>query len=573
LSSLTSDRAARDHRFIPADLPPGDIAALAALYKSLEARPLPDKAALETWIADWEDLSAVAGELFTEAYVAMTCDTGDPQREATYLHLVEELVPLMERSRFALQRKLLDTPAVAELDPATYGVYLRAARAQVELFREENVPLLTEVQKLEQEYEKITGSQMVEFRGKQHTMQEMSVYLEENDRATREEAWRAREAVRAADTAALDDLYDRMITVRRRIAENAGMRDYREYAFAGYLRFDYTPEDCLAFHEAIARHVVPVVHEFNERRRALLGSESLRPWDLSVDPEGRPPLRPFTEVDDLIAGCRRIFAQVDPQLAGFYETMVQENLLDLASRQGKAPGGYMVSLQVKRVPFIFMNAVGLKADVDTLLHEGGHAFHYFLARDIPLQSYHETGIEFAEVASQAMEFLARPYLHEFYAAGDLARLRDEQIRGSLSFLPFMAMIDAFQHWVYTTADTVDAAARRARWAELEARFRPDTDWTGIERARDSGWQYPHVFTTPFYYVEYGIALLAALRVWLNSLHDAPAAIQAYKAALALGGSRPLPELFAAAGAEFGLSDAVVRDIVTETVAQIGAEAD
>ncbi len=569
MSSLIRAHAARDHRFIPADLSPGDIAALAALYKSLEERPLPDKTALETWIADWEDLSAVAGELFTEAYVAMTCDTSDPQRETTYLHLVEELVPLMERSRFALQRKLLDTPAVAELDPATYGVYLREAHAQVELFREENVPLLTEVQKLEQEYEKITGSQMVEFRGRPRTMQEMGVFLEENDQATREEAWRAREAVSAADEAALDDLYDRMIAVRRQIAANAGKRDYREYAFAGYLRFDYTPEDCLAFHEAIARHVVPVVLEFNERRRALLGVERLRPWDMSVDPECRPPLRPFTEVDDLIAGCRRIFEQVDPQLAGFYETMVQEKLLDLASRQGKAPGGYMVSLQVKRVPFIFMNAVGLKRDVDTLLHEGGHAFHYFLARDIPLQSYHEAGLEFAEVASQAMEFLARPYLHEFYADDDLARLRDEQIRGALSFLPFMAMIDAFQHWVYTTPDSVDAAARRARWADLEARFRPDIDWTGLEGARDRGWQYPHVFTVPFYYVEYGIALLAALRVWLNSLHDAPAAIRAYKAALALGGSRPLPELFAAAGAQFGLSDAIVRDIVTETVAQIG----
>jgi oligoendopeptidase F len=549
------------------------VPAVATLYADLEARSLPDRAALEAWIQDWEALGAVTDDWFNSAYVAMSCDTQDAAAEAHYLRLVEEMLPVQERSEFALQRKLLATPAVGDLD-AEYAIFLRTVRTRVELFRDENVALSTEESKLAQEYDKIIGAQMVEFRGTPHTMQQMGVYLEENDRATREDAWRAREARRAADEAALDILYDRMLEIRRQIAKNAGKADSREYVFAMKLRFDDTPEDCLAFHAAIERHVVPVISRFNARRREQLGLESLRPWEFAIngtctqiDPERRPPLRPFEDVARLSAGCRTIFHQVDGELGSFYDRMMEQGVLDLASRPGKAPGGYMTRLPLRRLPFIFMNAVGLKRDVDTLLHEGGHAFHYFLAQHQPLHAYHRTTHEFSEVASQAMEFLARPYIGEFYAPEDQARLRDDQLQQALGFLPFMAMIDAFQHWVYTT-DDASATARHAKWAELEARFRPDIDWQGLEAARDAGWQYPHVFTSPFYYVEYGISLLAALRVWLNSLEDAPGAVAAYKAALALGGSRPLPDLFAAAGAEFGLDDRIVRDIVARTVAQI-----
>lgn len=564
----TRTSAARPRRFVPAALDAGDPAALGALFTRLEDRPLPDRAALEAWIADWQELGAVADEVVTASYVAMTCNTADAAAATRYLALVDHLLPLVERGHFALQQRLLAVPAVDALDPQVYGVFLRNVHAQVALFREESIPLLIELRHLEQEFNKIIGAQMVEFRGQKYTMQQMAIFLEETDRATREAAWRARDAARAADDAALDTIYDQMLTLRRQIAANAGKRNFREYMFDSLLRFDYTPADCEAFHAAIERRVVPVIREFNARRAHLLGIARLRPWDLTVDPEGRLPLRPFETVDDLVAGCGRIFAQVDPELYRFYETMVAGQLLDLDSREGKAPGGYMTVLRDRRVPFIFLNAVGVKRDVDNLLHEGGHAFHYFLAREIPLMAYHEIGAEFSEVASQAMEYLARPYFHEFYAAEDIARLHDDQLRAALSFLPFMAMIDAFQHWVYTTADA-GAAARRAYWAALEARFRPDVDWTGLEGTRDSGWQYPHVFDVPFYYVEYGIALLAALRVWLNSLENKRDAVAAYKRALALGGSRPLPELFAAAGAEFGMDDRIVHDIVARTVAQIG----
>jgi oligoendopeptidase F len=286
-----------------------------------------------------------------------------------------------------------------------------------------------------------------------------------------------------------------------------------------------------------------------------------------VDPEGRQPLRPFENVEQLKEGSLRIVRQVDPQLGEFLETMVRDGLLDLENRPGKAPGAYCQSFADSRVPYIHMNAVGIKIDVDTLLHEGGHAFHYLLACDLPLHSYHNPGMEFSEVASMSMELLARPYLGEFYSEEELARLLDDQLRSSLSGMPWIAMLDAFQHWVYT-AEEHGAEARRARWREIEQRFRPDLDWSGLEQFRDIGWQYLHVFVVPLYYIEYGIAQIAALQVWLRSLEDPRGAIAAYKRGLSLGGSRPLPELFSAAGAEFDMGDKVVSMVTERTVAQI-----
>ena len=560
-------RRTEPHRFVPDTLDATDPQAVAELYDRLDARDISTRQALEDWILDWEELNAVLTECYTDAYVDMTSDTTNPDYETRFIKVVENIIPVTEQRGFALKEKMLKSPALDQLDDE-YEVFLRHIRAEVEIFREENVPLVTEEQKLDQEFEKISGGQKAEFRGTVYTLSQLARFLEETDRETREEAWRARSEAKLADAAALDELYDRLYKIRSQIATNAGFDNYRDYQFKAMKRFDYTPEDCLAFHDAIEKYIVPVVVQDQERRKRLLGLDVVRPWDLQVDPEGNEPLRPFDTVDRLKEGCERIVSKIDPELGGYFRVMMEDHLLDLENRPGKSPGGYMMSFPDRKVPFIFMNAVGTKRDVDTVLHEGGHSFHYFLARELPLISYHHTGLEFAEVASMSMELLSRPYMDEFYTEDELARLRDEQIREALRFFPFMAMIDAFQHWVYTTDDHV-AEARYAKWTELEQRFRPGIDWSGLEQYREIGWQYPHVFSVPFYYVEYGIAQMAAFRVWLNSLQNEQKAVEAYKRALALGGSRPLPELFKAAGAEFGLNDRIVSDIVSGTLQQIG----
>lgn len=561
-------KRSKSHHFVPEEIDPASAAIIAALFDRLDERDISTREALEEFIRDWDELTSSLYETRVASYIDMTRDTTNPDYEARYNKVIEEVVPVWEERAFRLKQKLLDSPALGELGDE-YSVFLRGIRSEVGLFRDENVPLITEEGKLVQEYQKISGAQMAEFRDEFYTLAQLAPFLEETNRETREGAWRARQNSRLADADTLDDLFDRMYAVRERLAHNAGFTSYRDYKFKEYKRFDYTPEDCVRFHTAIEKHVVPVVTRENERRKKLLGVDTLRPWDMAVDPEGYEPPRPFKNAQELIDGCWRIFSRIDHELAGYFRTMVDEELLDLENRPGKAPGGYMDALTDTGVPFIFMNAVGTHRDVETLLHEGGHAFHYYLAMGQPLFSYQATGIgaEIAEVGSTTMEFLSLPYLNEFYSEEEVRRLHVYKMRDALQWLPFMAMIDAFQQWVYT-AEKHGPQERREKWAELEARFRPDLDWGGLEAYRDIGWQYLHVFTYPFYFIEYAIAQLAAMRIWLNSLEDERGAIEAYKRGLALGGSRPLPQLFEAAGAKLGLDDATVGAIVDGTLAQM-----
>jgi len=558
----------RPYRFVSDSLDVIDPQAIARLYDELGGRDISTRQALEDFILDWDELYAVLYEANVEAYIDMTSDTTNTEFQERYTFISENVVPLMDQRNFTLKQKMLESSALNELG-SEYDVFLRQVRAEVALFREENIPLQTEERKLNQEYQQISGGQKAEFRGQTYTLAQLQPFLEETDRQTREEAWRALFEVKLANAAKLDELYDQMYELRQQMARNAGFSNYRDYRFQELKRFDYTPQDCEAFHEAVEKHVVPVATEHNARRKRLLGIDSLRPWDLSVDAEGYEPLRPFSDVDKLKEGCERIFQQIDPELGGYFRQMMEDNLLDLENREGKAPGGYMEALPSKRVPFIYMNAVGTHRDVETLLHEGGHSFHFFLSRELPLLNYQMTGIgaEFAEVASMTMEYLCQPYLSAFYSEEEISRIREEKIRDSMQWFPFMAMIDAFQHWVYTAEDH-SAGARRAKWAELERRFRPDLDCSGLEQYREIGWQYLHVFSYPFYFIEYAIAQLAAMRIWLNSLEDERGAVEAYKRGLALGGSRPLPELFRAAGAEFGLDERTVKSIVDGALAQM-----
>ena len=547
-------------KYLSADFNAENPTSVKMAYEELSKRELLNEAALDKWIMDTEELASAIHDRYARAHVASTIDTTDTKAEERFMHLVENVLPLTETYGFELNKKLVASSHSSKLG-AYYECYLRAVRADIELYRDENVPLKTEERKLVNEFEKIMGGLAVTFRGKEMTMQQLAVYLENPDAATRKEAFAARTKVKLSVADQLDSLYDRMLALRKKIAANAGFKNFRDYQFAAYHRFDYTPDDCFKFHDAIAEHIVPVVSRFHEERMKKLDITELRPWDTQVDPEAKTPIRPFTTGSELAEGCRKIFHKVNRELGEFFDDMIAKKLLDLESRKGKAPGGYCTQFSEERVPFIFMNAAGTKRDVDTLLHEGGHSFHYYLSTKQPLPSYHHTGLEFAEVASMAMELLSRPYFQEFYKGADLKRVLDNQLRKVLEFFPFMAMIDAFQHWVYTATGDISASARRQRWAELEKQFQPKIDWSEFETMRDTGWQYPHVFSVPFYYVEYGIAQLGALAVWHRSLTDYNDAVALYKKGLSLGGSRPLPELFSAVGVRFGMTGEIIKPLV------------
>lgn len=552
-------------KYLAPDFDAESVEAVKKSYDELSKRVIDSPQTLEKWIHDAEELGSAIHDRYSRAHVASTVDTTNEAAEKKLMHIIENILPITETFGFELNKKLMASMHREKLG-AFYDCYLKSVQTDIDIFREENVPLKTEERKLVNEFEKVMGGLTAKFRGQELTMQQLAVYFEHPDAATRKEAYEVRATERRRVAGELDALYDRMLEVRRKIAKNSGFKSFRDYQFASYHRFDYTPEDCFKFHDAIAKNIVPLVSRSHDERMKQLGITSLRPWDVQVDPESKTPLKPFSTSKELTDRCQRIFRQVDEQLGSFFDHMLSKGLLDLESRKGKAPGGYCTSFSEERVPFIFMNAAGTKRDVDTLLHEGGHSFHYYLAREIPLSSYHHTGLEFAEVASMAMELLSRPYFKEFYQGDELKRVLKNQLQKILEFFPFMAMIDAFQHWVYTETGDVGAGARRRKWAELEKRFQPKLDWSGFEDVRDIGWQYPHVFSVPFYYIEYGIAQLGALAVWRQSLTNYKDAVARYKQGLSLGGSKTLPELFNAVGARFGMSNEIIEPLV-KTVEQ------
>jgi len=497
----------------------------------------------------------------------MTCQTDDAERQRRYLDFIENVQPHAEPWRDKLRRKFADLAGRLTLPLQRYEVLARSVRNAIELYRDENIPLMVEDQKLKTEYQAITAAMTVTYAGEEQTLQQLARYQEEPDRTVREETWRLGAERFLQDSAKLDELYVKMVGLRHQIARNAGCQDFREYSFRAMERFDYTPVDCLAFHDAIEKVCVPAVRKMADRRKQKLGLATLRPWDMGVDPDNKPPLRPFKTDDELSGGCSKSFHQVDPELGQSFDTLRTRQLLDLGSRKGKAPGGYQVTYAEERVPFIFMNAVGTEGDVRTLLHEGGHAFHAWAARNEPFLAYRGAPIEFSEVASMGMECLALPYTASFFGP-ETPRATKRFFEKIVSFFPYMACIDAYQHFVYTHVDAgIDAW--KDCWQSLTKRFASELDLTGLERHDRQAWQKKlHVFEVPFYYVEYGIAQLGALQVWKNSLGDYPQAVALYRQGLALGGARPLPELFPAAGCKFDFSQATLRPLIDAAMEKI-----
>jgi oligoendopeptidase F len=401
----------------------------------------------------------------------------------------------------------------------------------------------------------------VQFQGEEKTLIQMGRYLEEPVRPLRQEAWELIANRRLQEAGKFEEIFEQLVKLRAQIAQNAGFANYRDYAFRKMGRFDYTPADCVAFHQAVEQEIMPVLRELQAERKRQLGVEPLRPWDLAADPLSRPPLRPFEQVDQMVSRTQEIFDRLDRDLAAGFQRMQNLRLLDLANRKGKAPGGYQSTLSEARVPFIFMNAVGLQRDVETILHEAGHAFHALATRDEDLLSYRNAPIEFCEVASMSMELLGNEFLEKFYAAPEANRARRTHLEGIVNIFAWIATVDGFQHWIYTHPGHA-RAERTAAWLELMDRFSGDSDWRGYEAARANLWHRQlHIFLHPFYYIEYGIAQLGALQVWANSKRDKAEALRNYKRSLTLGGSRPLPELFAAAGCKFEFNRRTMAPLV------------
>jgi oligoendopeptidase F len=547
-------------------------------YQELEARLLNEEN-IQAWLDDWSRLASTADEHYWRLYIATTVDTADTQSEDQFNKYIEEIQPQVKTAEQKLKAKLL----ASGLSPKGFETALRRMRAEAEIFTEENLPLLAEEQKLETEYNKIRGSLTFMWEGEERTLMQMFPLMYENDRSIRQRAWEAVEAQFANVRQSTNDVWERFVPVRLKIAANADMPDYRAYMWKQKFRFDYSPEDCKSFHAAIEQVVVPAAQRVYERRRQRLGVETLRPWDLSVDPLAATPIKPYETMEEFKARSRAIFEQVDPKFGEYFQIMMDEGLLDLESRKNKAQGGYSLGLHVAHRPFVFMNSSNTPWDVQTILHEGGHAFHEFERAHVHFYQRGEIYLpaEFAEVASMGMELIASPYKTKdcggFYSESEAARAMIELLEGIIAFWPYMALVDTFQHWIYDhPAEGSDATRCEETWAELWDRFMPGIDYSGLEDAKQTYWhRQGHIFKSPFYYVEYGLAQLGAVQVWANSLKDQKKAVADYRKALALGATVPLPQLFATAGAKFAfdaqtLAEALnlMEDIIGEMEAKL-----
>ncbi len=547
-------------RFVPKDADLGDWSRVEPLFDALLRREVKSAADLERLVLDTSELVSTLSDERARRSIATSRDTEDAGLEAAFLRFVKEVEPKAAERGDSVSRKIATHPGAGEL-PERYAVYLRNVRNQIEIFRPENLAIEAEAEEVAQGYGKITGAWTVLFRGEEKTLTQLSLVLQEKDRLLRQEAFDAAAGRRLRNRDAIDDIFDSLVEKRTKIARNAGFSNYVEYRFRQLNRFDYSPADCERLHDAIERFAVPLQREMRESRREALGLETLKPWDLDVDPTGKPGLRPFTDVGRLVSGARSIFERLDADLARQFASLDARGMLDLENRKRKRPGGYCYTLDESRIPFIFANAVGVDDDVRTLLHECGHAFHSLACREEPLVWYRDAPTEFAEVASMSMELLGAPHMTAFYDEGDCARSRREHLEDIVRTFAWVATIDAFQLWVYRHPGH-SRAERKAAWLAIADRFSDALDWSGYEEARASAWQRQlHLFFYPLYYVEYAIAQIGALQVWLRAREDGRRALADYRKGLSLGGSRPLKDLFAGAGIRFDFGDEMLRRLL------------
>jgi oligoendopeptidase F len=523
-------------------------------YQHLDSLPLAQDNVAE-WLTAWTRLGEKLEEMYARLSVATSINTADKQADERMTKFLDGIFP----NAMAAEQKLKEKLLASKLEPEGFEIPLRNMRAEADLFREANLALLSEERKLAIEYDKIYGAQTVKWEGEEVTLTKLAMTFQQPERSKREKAWNLKAGRQLSDREAINDLWQKFMQVRARIAKNADQASFREYSWQQKLRFDYTPEDCKSFADAIEKVVVPAATRIYNKRKQALGLEKLRPWDLvdgwfsrPTSPASDPVLKPFTSMDELKRGASAIFHKVNPVLGGYFDRMVADGLTDLDNRKNKAPGAYCTSYTSLRVPFVFVNAVGIHDDVMTTLHESGHAFHVFETARVPYLQQLAVPMEFAEVASMGMELLASPYLTEFYSESDMAHARIEHLEGMLLFWPFMAVVDSFQQWVYENQEA-GSDPRRCddKWSELWDRFIPGVDYSGVEEVKATGWHRKlHIHQVPFYYVEYGLAQLGAVQIFGNARKDQAAAVAAYRKALSLGGMVTLPELFQAANAKF-----------------------
>jgi oligoendopeptidase F len=550
-------------KLLPEDLKITSWESLEPYFTQLLEREIHSAEALRIWFKDRSELESVLSEDLAWRYIKMTCDTTDDVANKAFNFFVTEIEPKAAPFDDKLNRKALESDFIDELKEPGFKVMIRGMKKAVEIFREDNIPLKTEIQTESQKFGQISGAMTIKEDGKELTLQQAGVLLQSPDRDLREKIYFKISKRRLEDKEKLDTLFSKLVSLRDKVALNADFENFRDYMFAAMGRFDYTTQDCFDFHDSVSAEVVPLLDKLSSRRKNLLGLDSLRPWDKAVDPTGKEALKPFTSGDELLKISTEVFSSIDPYLGERLMIMREMGHLDLESRKGKAPGGYNYPLAETGVPFIFMNATSTLRDMVTLMHEGGHAVHSFLTKDLELGSFKHTPSEVAELASMSMELISMDAWDLFFEnREDLSRAKREHLEQIIETLPWVATIDKFQHWIYENPNH-STDDRRNNWNRIFEDFSDNiTDWSELEDQKSYLWQKQlHLFEVPFYYIEYGMAQLGAIAVWKNYRENAKKGLEGYMNALKLGYTATIPEIYSAAGIRFDFSREYIRELI------------
>jgi oligoendopeptidase F len=546
--------------FLPENFQLTNWESIKPFFDNLNKRKINSVDELHRWFQDKSELESYLSEDFAWRYIKMTCDTANETLINHLNEFISQIQPQIAPQANALNEKALKDAHLQEIKEQGFDILIRSLKKEFEIFREENIPIITEIQTEERKYGAIAGAMTIEVDGKELTLQQASDYLQSTDRTKREEVYRKIQERRYQDKDALDDLFNKLVSLRNQQAINADFANYRDYMFAALGRFDYTAEDCFEFHKAVSQAVVPLLNEMASERKDALQLDTLRPWDLKVDISNLPPLKPFASGEDLINKTIECFTRLSPYLGECLAIMKQMGHLDLESRKGKAPGGYNYPLDEIGVPFIFMNATSNLRDLVTMLHEGGHAVHSFLTRDLSLNAYKHPPSEVAELASMSMELISMDHWNLFFEdENELRRAKRQHLEQIIETLPWVATIDKFQHWIYENPrHTVEE--RMQCWVQIFEQFSDTvTDWSGLEKYKQYIWQKQlHLYEVPFYYIEYAIAQLGAVAVWKNYKENPDRGLQGYLNALKLGYTKPIRQIYEAAYIPFDFS----KDYIT-----------
>jgi len=560
--SVLSVPEPRKREFLPEEFKVTVWSRLKPYYNELLHRSIISIAELEQWIFNWNELNALVQEDVNWRYIHFSTNTTNERAGESYNYIVQQILPKATKANHQLQQKLFETPFHKKLNPEKYFIFLRGLRNSMDLFNEDNVILQSEIKLRSKEYGKLMSQMLIDVAGNSYMIQEANNFLQEPERSLREHAFRNISQRLNKNVEQLNDLFNDLLAMRHQLAENAGFENYRDYKFKELGRFDYSSEDCARFHDIVKKEIVPLLGDLYKIRQKSLKVDELRPWDLKVNINGNPPLKPFKDTDELIEKSIECLSEIDPFFGECLGVMKKMGHLDLNAREGKRPGGYNMPLPLSGVPFVFMNATRSVKDVIILAHESGHAVHSFYTKHYKLNSSKRMPKEVAELAAMTTELLAMEHWDVIFdnpVALNEARL--QQLERVLYSLTWIALIDKFQHWLYTNPGHSNEE-RKQVWVKLFHEFQPEiVNDDGLEEHIEHLWQKQlHVFEVPFYFIEYGFAQLGALAIWKQYRENAKEVIGNFKKTLQLGYTKTIPDTYQTADIQFKFSQNYTKEL-------------